>query len=274
MTSQPARYRIGEVAERTGLTPRTLRYYEELGLLGPGRTDGGQRTYDEADLTTLTRIRLLRRLGTPIREIAETLQDPAADIQTVVERHLASLDARMQALGRHRERVVDLLAASRSGSVAEPELLAAFTGESAMDDGLRQRITLLVYDDLLGAHDFLVSAFGFGPGQITRDGAGRVVHAEIHVGDGVVWLHPASEEHGLASPASLPAATHCMAVLVDDVDEHYRRAVAAGVRIQHPPRPMDYGVREYDAYDSEGGLWSFMTPLDPTTDDPPGAPHV
>jgi uncharacterized glyoxalase superfamily protein PhnB len=52
-----------------------------------------------------------------------------------------------------------------------------------------------------------------------------------------------------------------MAVIVDDVDRHYQRAVAAGASVVYPPRDMEYGVREYAARDPEGGLWSFMTPL-------------
>ena len=57
-----------------------------------------------------------------------------------------------------------------------------------------------------------------------------------------------------------------MAVMVDDVDRHHGRALAAGATVVYPPRDMDYGVRdygvrEYGAHDLEGGLWSFMTPL-------------
>ena len=53
--------RIGDAAARTGLSPRTLRYYEELGLLSPsGHTAGGERRYREPDLQRLERIVELR----------------------------------------------------------------------------------------------------------------------------------------------------------------------------------------------------------------------
>jgi uncharacterized glyoxalase superfamily protein PhnB len=52
-----------------------------------------------------------------------------------------------------------------------------------------------------------------------------------------------------------------MAVIVDDVDTHHEKALAAGATVVYPPREMSYGVREYAARDLEGGLWSFMTPL-------------
>ena len=108
--------------------------------------------------------------------------------------------------------------------------------------------------------------FGFGPGTITRNESGQVVHGELHVGDGVVWMHRPSAEYNLMSPASLGASTHSMAVMVDDVDRHRERAMAAGATVVYPLRDMGYGVREYAARDLKGGMWSFMTPLNPEGD--------
>ena len=64
--------RIGEVAARTGLTARTIRYYEEVGLLplDPDRGKGRHRHYDEADVDQLQLIHsLCRLLGTPLDEV-------------------------------------------------------------------------------------------------------------------------------------------------------------------------------------------------------------
>jgi len=262
-----ARLKIGEVSRRTGLTARTLRYYEQIGLLEPsGRLAGGHRVYTTEDLSRLYRICLLRQLGTPLATMAGALDQPNAELCETVDRHLAVLDDRLAAIGRLRERVRAVsLSLHGDSSSTDTELLAVLEGMSDMDPGISQRLTLLVYDDIEAAHDHLVTVFGFGPGELTRDAGGRVVHGELHVGDGVVWLHPASEDHGLASPASLGATTHCMAVMVDDVDAHHARAVRAGADIVDAPRDMDYGVREYDARDMEGGLWSFMTTLDQST---------
>jgi DNA-binding transcriptional MerR regulator len=66
------RYRIGEVAERVGVTTRTIRYYEELGLVGPAaaRTKGTHRLYTDADITRLEElIRLRDLLGLSLEEI-------------------------------------------------------------------------------------------------------------------------------------------------------------------------------------------------------------
>jgi len=100
-----------------------------------------------------------------------------------------------------------------------------------------------------------------GPGKLTRDGDGRVVHGELHAGDGVVWLHPESAKWKLASPRSVGAATGMTAVMVDDVDAHYRHAKEQGAAIDYEPMDQPYGYREYSARDSEGGMWSFMKPL-------------
>ena len=67
-----------------------------------------------------------------------------------------------------------------------------------------------------------------GAGELTRDEDGRVVHGELQAGDGVVWLHPETAEFGLASPRTAGVATASVAVMVDDVDAHFRHAEAEG----------------------------------------------
>ena len=60
-TPAEARFRIGEVAEQAGVSPRTLRYYQELGLLDPaGLSPGGSRRYSAKDVARLRRILELR----------------------------------------------------------------------------------------------------------------------------------------------------------------------------------------------------------------------
>jgi uncharacterized glyoxalase superfamily protein PhnB len=53
-----------------------------------------------------------------------------------------------------------------------------------------------------------------------------------------------------------------MAIDVDDVEAHYARTTAAGAEVVHEPTDMPYGVREYSVRDPEGGLWSFMQPIE------------
>lgn len=142
------------------------------------------------------------------------------------------------------------------------ELLDILEEMTMLDTRVQRRISYLVYADPEKAYDYLVRVFGLGPGHLTRDDEGRVVHGEIQAGDGVIWLHPEAPDFGLSSPRSAGIVTAGTAVMVDDVDAHYRHAVEHGAAIAYEPVDQPYGYREYSARDSEGGLWSFMKPLD------------
>src|SRR5438094_4613266 len=85
--------KVGELAAATGLTVRTLHYYEEIGLLvASDRSDAGHRLYSDVDVERLYRICLLRRLGLPLGEIGRALDDPAWSIRASMEAHLHDLD--------------------------------------------------------------------------------------------------------------------------------------------------------------------------------------
>jgi DNA-binding transcriptional MerR regulator len=91
----PRLLRIQEVAADTGLTPRAIRYYEELGLLAPaGRSEGAYRLYDIEDLDRLRFIRGLRDdAGFSLAEIRQLLEDEAARTRNR-ERFRATTDER------------------------------------------------------------------------------------------------------------------------------------------------------------------------------------
>ena len=78
---------IGEVAERTGVTQRTLRFYEEKGLLKPPtRMEGGFRLYSEADIQRVERIRRLQQLlGFSLAEIKEMVEAEEVKMQLRAE---------------------------------------------------------------------------------------------------------------------------------------------------------------------------------------------
>ena len=65
----------------------------------------------------------------------------------------------------------------------------------------------------------------------------------------------------LLSPQRLGGSTGMHAVMVDDVDAHFRHSQSEGAVIEYEPVDQPYGYREYSARDREGGLWSFMKPL-------------
>lgn len=79
-TTADNKLRIGEVAELTGTTPRTIRYYEEIGLLpGGGREQGKHRSYTESDVERVREIvRLRNLLGLSLDELSRLLEAQAA----------------------------------------------------------------------------------------------------------------------------------------------------------------------------------------------------
>jgi MerR family transcriptional regulator, thiopeptide resistance regulator len=122
-------------------------------------------------------------------------------------------------------------------------------------------IPVLTYQDIPAAHDFLVHAFGFDGGGVSRNAEGQPIHGEVRAGDATIWLHRVTAEHGLNSPLASDVAHSGLFVYVDDVNAHYERARAAGARIDSQPVDQPYGQREYGARDPEGHRWWFATPL-------------
>ena len=72
-------YRIGEMASLSSLSERTIRYYEEQGLIKAGRSEGGQRWYTDEDLVYLKRIIELKGLGFSIQEIRRIFEMKDSD---------------------------------------------------------------------------------------------------------------------------------------------------------------------------------------------------
>lgn len=100
---------IGEVAERTALTPPTIRYYEAIGLVKPpARSEAGYRRYSETTVAELLFVRKAQALGFSLDEIAEILKlsragrRPCSDVLDLARRHLAAVDDRIQQLQRFR----------------------------------------------------------------------------------------------------------------------------------------------------------------------------
>jgi DNA-binding transcriptional MerR regulator len=107
--------RIGELADQAGVTPRTIRYYEGLGLLGPSEREGqGFRYYTETELTRLKKIDALKQLGLTLEEIGEVIplycEDPTGllgkrRVLEILEAQLAETDEKIEALQRFRSEI-------------------------------------------------------------------------------------------------------------------------------------------------------------------------
>jgi len=106
---------IGEVAKLIGVSPKTIRYYHEIGLLAePKRTESGYRLYTAQELLRLQHIRRLRSLGLPLERIREILGEPDHEHEQVLRNALQSLvedlTAQILELEERREMLEKLLA--------------------------------------------------------------------------------------------------------------------------------------------------------------------
>ncbi|HZG94716.1 MAG TPA: MerR family transcriptional regulator [Mycobacteriales bacterium] len=105
--------RIGQLAERAGVTTRTVRYYESLGLLPVPAREGSHRTYGEPDIARLRRIELLKRLGLSLDEVGEVIsayaeESPRAKrrVADVLRRHLAETESKLAELKAFRKELL------------------------------------------------------------------------------------------------------------------------------------------------------------------------
>ncbi|MFJ5830523.1 VOC family protein [Streptomyces sp. NPDC093089] len=116
----------------------------------------------------------------------------------------------------------------------------------------------LRYEDAKAAIKQLTEGFGFTERAVYEGEDGRVVHAELAYGNGMVMLGSkgSGTDFDKLMAGAGPVAVY---VRVADVDEHHARAVARGVEIVVPPADQEYGSRDYTARDAEGNVWSFGT---------------
>ncbi len=114
--SGSAAWKVGELARRTGLSVRALRYYDGIGLLSPSRrSEGGHRLYTAEDVVRLQRIKSLRALGFTLREIREYLDGSEVPLEQIIALHLARLRGEIEL----RRRLCDRLEAVSSERFVE-----------------------------------------------------------------------------------------------------------------------------------------------------------
>ncbi|HEX4203458.1 MAG TPA: MerR family transcriptional regulator [Ktedonobacteraceae bacterium] len=104
--------RIGDLAELAGVTQRTVRYYESIGLLAPGKREGhGHHYYSEETLARLHKIDQLKRLGLSLEEIGEVIDlyftdpsgiQPKQKILTMLRKHLQEAESKIGGLQQFR----------------------------------------------------------------------------------------------------------------------------------------------------------------------------
>src|SRR6266481_5051446 len=106
------RMRIGDLTERAEVTPRTVRYYESIGLLPPGEREGhGQHYYTEETLARLRKIDQLKHLGLSLEEIRDVIDlyftdpsgiQPKQKVLAILKKQLAEADRKIGDLQQFR----------------------------------------------------------------------------------------------------------------------------------------------------------------------------
>jgi uncharacterized glyoxalase superfamily protein PhnB len=134
--------------------------------------------------------------------------------------------------------------------------MAAFTEKTL------NLISCLGYKDADAGVAWLMRAFDFKEHAIYRGEDGRVMHAELTFGNGMIMIGPDGGGEFGKRFMTLPEraggrCTQVVCIIVEDVDAHHDRAKAAGAEIVMPPTDQSYGGRNYAARDPEGHVWSI-----------------
>jgi len=130
-------------------------------------------------------------------------------------------------------------------------------------------IPTLRYKNARAAIDWLKSAFGFEEKLVIPGDGDKIAHAQLTLGNGMIMLGSSSDDEfgRLQQPPSSLAGPVFQSpyIIIVDIEEHYKHALAAGASIAMPLKAEDYGGKNYSCWDLEGHLWNFGS-YDPWTD--------
>jgi MerR family transcriptional regulator, thiopeptide resistance regulator len=133
------RWSIGELARASGVTVRTLHYYDQIGLVSPGeRTAAGHRRYVEADIRRLYRVRALCGLGLSLEEVAAVLREAAEDLgslRDLLAAQLADLEVQAGRIEESAQRIRGLLDRLAEAVMPEPDQFLATLEPMVVDVG-------------------------------------------------------------------------------------------------------------------------------------------
>jgi peroxiredoxin/DNA-binding transcriptional MerR regulator len=229
--------RISEIARRVGVTTKTVRYYESLGLVTPARLPNGYRDYSEHDARLIREVRELNRLSIraeqtrPFLECLATGQDHADDCPSSLAGYRHAIDdltARIHALTEHRAVLIKRLhEASYRNSRAEP------TAEETGMTTLNQLPADLPIPQDDGAADHLPGLEM--PHTELRSTAGETIALEaMSEGRSVLYIYPLTGRPDTDLPDgwdAIPGARGCTPEACDFRDHHQDLTAAGGARV-------------------------------------------
>ena len=124
--------KIKYVEEQVGITKKNIRFYEEQGLLSPGRADNGYREYGEEDLKRLKQIKFLRKLYVPIEEI-KSVSSGDLSLDICLQRQLYEFEQKKNNLEELQRFTEDLLASSSGVTLEELDVDLCLDKIAAME---------------------------------------------------------------------------------------------------------------------------------------------
>ena len=142
-----ARVNIGEAARASSLPAKTIRYYEQIGLIKPAARSGGNyRVFDEAEVQELRFIHRARRLGFSVGEVAELLDlwrdrsRSSRQVKALAARHLEDVDAKIAELEAMRDTLNDLLERCHGDARPDCPILADLAGHGDASETTADKI--------------------------------------------------------------------------------------------------------------------------------------
>lgn len=126
---------VGTAARRTGLPAKTIRYYEEIGLISPGRADNGYRDYTGDDIHRLAFLRRARNLGFSIddcRQLMALYRDrsrASQDVRAIASAHVSAIEEKVRELQSMRATLQKLIHACHGDDRPDCPILEEMAGE-------------------------------------------------------------------------------------------------------------------------------------------------
>ncbi|MCA0997808.1 Cu(I)-responsive transcriptional regulator [Alloyangia pacifica] len=127
---------IGDVATRAGLPPKTIRYYEDIGLVTPHRGANGYRAFTEQDVHKLAFLARARTLGFTIEDcrallaLYEDESRASAEVKHIAEDHLAQIDEKLAQLQQMRDTLAHLVHACHGDDRPDCPILSDLASET------------------------------------------------------------------------------------------------------------------------------------------------
>lgn len=127
---------IGDVADRSGLPPKTIRYYEDIGLIRPSRSANGYRAFQDSDLHKLAFLGRARALGFSIEDcrtllgLYEDESRESAQVKALAQDHLTAIDEKIAQLQSMRDTLSHLVEACQGDHRPDCPILSDLSGDA------------------------------------------------------------------------------------------------------------------------------------------------